>query len=96
MSDPQPWQIAMTRPADRDLEALPTRERRRIEAGLARLQHTYGLPGARLDLRQVEGEVEGTYGLRVGVYRVIFRPDRRDRLLVITHIEHRREVYRRR
>ena len=78
MSEPQLWRLFLTNQAGHDLDDLPARERQRIEAGLVTLLSAYGRANIRLDLRQVQGE-EGTFGLRVGTFRVLFRPDRRVR-----------------
>lgn len=44
-------------------------------------------------IKKLKGDVEDLYRLRVGSYRVIFRKDGRELLILIVRIGHRKEVY---
>lgn len=44
-------------------------------------------------IKKLKGDIEDLYRLRVGSYRVIFKKDGRELLILIVRIGHRKEVY---
>ena len=52
----------------------------------------YPLVLRRLDIEKLEG-LERTYRVRIGDYRVIFHVDKKERTIYVTHIGHRKSVY---
>ncbi len=47
-----------------------------------------------LKSRKLQG-AEASYRIRVGDYRIIYQVDIKEKLIVIYHVRHRKEVYRR-
>jgi len=45
------------------------------------------------NIRRLNGDVENLFRLRVGSYRVIFRKDKRDLIILIVRIGHRKDIY---
>lgn len=75
--------------AKRTLVDLASADARRIDACILALAENPRPPGS----RKMQG-MEDTYRVRVGAYRVVYRIDDADRIVLVTRIGHRREVYR--
>lgn len=45
------------------------------------------------NIRRIEGKKDGLYRLRVGSYRVIFKKQKDQLLIIIVRVGHRREIY---
>ncbi len=83
------YRVEIQRSAERDLDRLSATLFERVAAAVDRLAE---------ELRPVGSEkLAGldAYRVRVGDYGVIFEVLDRDRLVVVTRVRHRREVYRR-
>jgi len=51
-------------------------------------------PGAlKNNIKRLSGDVEDLFRLRVGSYRVIFKKDEKDLIILIVRIGHRKDVY---
>ena len=82
-----PWRFVLLRPARNYLERLPAAERKRILDALTRLsEHPEDLP-----LKKLQGRLE--WSLRVGATRILLSPREEQRLLVVTRIGPRGDVY---
>ena len=46
------------------------------------------------NIKRLKGDVEDLFRLRVGSYRVIFKKDEKDLIILIIRIGHRKNVYR--
>ena len=80
--------IVWTEPALRDLRRLDRQMAERVRAAVRRYAETqHG------DVRKLEGAGD-RYRLRVGDYRVIFRPEEGRIIIVVLHVRHRRDAYR--
>ena len=75
--------------ARRALAAIQGDAQPRIDAQILALGIEPRPPG----VRRMRGR-SSSYRVRVGAYRIVFRIDDEDRLVEITHIGHRRDVYR--
>ena len=84
-----PWRLELTPRAERDLERVDERIRRRIVDALERL--TTDPPKG--DIRKLGG-TEDEYRLRVGDWRVRFRRDAASRTVVILMVRQRNGAYR--
>ena len=84
-----PYAIEFLRSAARDLASLPKSRQRQIAGRIDGLQQDLFPPG----VKKLEGE-DRLYRLRVGDYRILFLVDEVARLVTITKIGHRRDVYR--
>ncbi len=45
------------------------------------------------NIKRLRGDVEDLYRLRVGSYRVIFKKDGKELIILIVRIGHRKEIY---
>lgn len=45
------------------------------------------------NIKKLKGDIEGLYRLRVGSYRIIFKRDRDELLILIVRIGHRKDIY---
>lgn len=84
-----PWRLSVTRPAEKDMEALPARDLDAVARALDRLAED---PFS-ADIKKLQGE-RNLWRLRVGSWRVRFRFDKAARTLEIQRILPRREAYR--
>ena len=82
------YSVVLTPSAARDLRRLPEGVRQRIVAALQGLANNPRPPGC----VKLSGGDE--WRIRVGDYRAIYRIDDTARLVTVTRIGHRREVYR--
>jgi len=81
--------LEITEPAQKDLADLDRQIQRRIKVALDRL---LSYPQA-VDLKKLKGSSD-MWRLRVGDWRVILRLDRKQGVLYVLRIRHRREAYR--
>jgi len=44
--------------------------------------------------KPLKGEFKGLFRFRVGVYRVVYAVDHKERRLLILHVKHRKDTYR--
>lgn len=81
------WRIEVSPQAEKDLSRLDPEVRRRITTTLPRfIANPSGVPLRKLNPNE--------WRLRVGDWRVRLRPDFSAKVLLVTRILHRREVYR--
>lgn len=83
------WELEITRPAERDLRRLSAQMQYRVAAALDGLT----VMPRRGDIKKLEG-ADSDFRLRVGDWRVIFRPDLTRRVVIILAIRHRGAAYR--
>jgi mRNA interferase RelE/StbE len=83
------YRVVLTEQAARDARRLPRDAARRCRNALTLLQENpaRGQP--------LKGEWKGLYRYRVGDFRIIYRIRRRELVVIVIAIGHRREVYRR-
>jgi mRNA interferase RelE/StbE len=81
--------IKMKPAALRELKRLPEDVRRRITIRIASLADNPWPQG----VEKIQGE-EDTYRLRIGDYRVLYQVYRKDLIVLVVRVRHRREVYR--
>lgn len=74
--------------AAKELEALPTKDRKRVAVKIQRLSSEPRPPGT----EKLSGQEK--YRLRQGDYRVLYAVDDDEAAVVIVKIGHRRDVYR--
>lgn len=85
------YSIQFLKRAERDLAALPERDRIRIARRIEELSENPWAPGA----VALKGAFPNHYRLRVGDYRVIYQVEKKVLVMVVVRIGHRREIYRR-
>lgn len=86
------YRVEILPAAQRDLAALPLRERRRIDERIGALAGNPRPPGT----VALHGRQHGLYRLRVGDYRIVYQVRDEVLLVLIVRVRHRREVYRQR
>ncbi len=85
----EPYQVLFTRAAQKELMMLPDAIADRISAAIERLA---GEPrGAGSKKLKAFG---GRWRLRGGDYRVVYHIDDQGRMIIVSIIQHRRDVYR--
>ena len=88
MSKQAGYTVHIRRSAEKEMDRLPNRTFGRIAQALVKLESNPRPPGSKR-LRGVED-----YRLRVGQYRILYSVDDRERVVVISAVGHRRDVYR--
>jgi mRNA interferase RelE/StbE len=86
------WRLLITRDAERDFRNLPAVDQRRVRERLDALAATPPVQWHRFDIRRLTASDE--WRLRVGDWRVRFRPDFDARLLAVLRVLPRGRAYR--
>jgi mRNA interferase RelE/StbE len=84
-----PYNVSLTRPATKDLEALPKNVLKRVDAAILALADDPHPQGS----KKLTGS-EDLYRIRVGDYRIIYQVEGGELIVLIIRVRHRREVYR--
>lgn len=84
------YDVAWSGPARRALRTMPEK------VGTAVVEFAYGpLAGSPYQVgRPLRFELEGRYSARRGDYRIVYRIDEDEHLVVVEAVEHRADVYR--
>lgn len=88
------YRILLRRSARKDLLSLPRKVGEQVERTIDRLEAHLNAGIRPQDMRRIEG-LPHTYRIDTSEYRVLFLLDEDERLVTITRIRHRRDVYRR-
>ena len=83
------YRVLVTARAERELGSVPPPWRARVRAALMALGATPRPPGC----VKLVGH-DDVWRVRVGPYRIIYAIDDRRRIVVVTSVGHRRDVYR--
>ncbi len=86
------YTLRILKSASRELAQLDNEPARRIVARIRWLAENF----EEIKPKVLKGELAGLYKLREGDYRVIYEVIRREKVIVIHSIGHRRDVYRKR
>ena len=86
------WKIEIKPNAEKSYLKLNTRLRKRIKKGLRRLGQSAN-PLFTPDVRPLTGKLHGDFRLRVGGYRVLFTPDKENKIIQVYAILPRGKVY---
>lgn len=89
MNEPLVWQVVVESRAEKELNRLPRQDRHRVLEALERLRGGLQLG----DVKKLSG-FENEWRLRVGNWRVRFRPDFTAGVLVILRVLPRGSAYR--
>lgn len=85
------YRVTLARPARRFFERADTALQRRLDDCFEKLAaDPRGLPG----IRPLKGKYAGHLRARIGPYRVVYRISEDERTVIVSTINHRREVYR--
>ena len=82
------YQINFKNSAAKEFKKLPLALRQRIGETLDRLREEPRFPG----VIKLQGD-DQLYRVRVGDYRVVFSIDDREKILTVTRVRHRQDVY---
>ena len=82
------YRIQIERKALEALEAIPAPDRQRIRVAIRALMQEPRPPGC------TKLTDSANWRIRVGVYRIVYRIEEDQLLVLVTKIGHRREVYR--
>jgi mRNA interferase RelE/StbE len=86
------WKIEVKPTAEKYYLRLDKGTRRRIKRALEKLEHREN-PLLEPNVRPLTGRLRGDYRLRVGDWRVLFTPDKKEKLIYVYAILHRGETY---
>lgn len=89
MNEASGWHVFVGPKAERELKKMPLDDRRRVRAAIDSL--AAGLAGR--DVQKLRGK-ENEWRLRVGQWRIRFRPDFKTRVLVVLAVSPRSSAYR--
>ncbi|MFQ5340265.1 MAG: type II toxin-antitoxin system RelE/ParE family toxin [Anaerolineae bacterium] len=84
----EPYQVLLTRPAEKDIRRLPKSDRQRAQEAILALAEA---PRPRGCQKLVQGE---GYRIRVGIYRITYGIDDDAREVTVYRVLHRRDAYR--
>jgi mRNA interferase RelE/StbE len=87
------YSITITRTAQKEILHLPAKIRRQVETTIDRLLSTMNSGEHPQDVRPLHGEPDA-YRIDSGEYRVLFYFDSSTKLITVSRVRHRREVYR--
>jgi mRNA interferase RelE/StbE len=92
VTQPEPFQLRVTGPADRQLRRLPEGTATAIVEFMlgALLENPHHMGGP------LQRELEGLRSARRGAYRVIYQINEAEHLVIVHRIDHRATVYRQR
>lgn len=82
------WEVRLDREAEKVLKRLMPETRERVLKALERLRNNPFPPG--IEKLKTTNE----WRLRVGDYRIVYRVDEKRRVVEVSEIGHRRDVYR--
>lgn len=82
------YRVALTTSAEKELRALPAKVVGRIMPRVGRLASAPRPPGC----KKLKGG-DNEWRIRVGEYRIVYEIDDTARIVDVTRIAHRREVY---
>lgn len=85
-----PFRLLYAAKAERQLRSIGEQEQSRIKAGVERLANW---PDHRADVLMIKAARRGLFRLRIGNWRIIFRPDTERRVIVIFEILPRTRAY---
>ncbi len=92
------YAVIITRPAEKDLEALDAQTIRRIRAKIVELADNPFLSGSKKLVQyqssRATGEAEQYFRVRVGDYRIIYTVKNEILLITIVKIANRKDAYR--
>ncbi len=88
MSEQGGYTVRIKRSAEKEMDRLPVKAFDRVSQAILKLEHDPRPPGSK-KLRGVQ-----EYRLRVGQYRILYSVDDRERVVVVSAVGHRRDVYR--
>jgi mRNA interferase RelE/StbE len=81
------YRVELVKKAKKDLEKIPKRHQRRIDATLVFIgEEPYRG-------KKLRGDYEGYYSVRIGPYRIIYTVKRRRLLVLVIRVGHRQGVY---
>jgi len=84
------FQVELSRQATRFFERADAPLQRRLDRCFDLLKHE---PRHHPNIKPLSGKYRGLFRFRVGDYRVIFRIEHAQRLVIVLVIGHRRDVY---
>jgi mRNA-degrading endonuclease RelE of RelBE toxin-antitoxin system len=86
-----PWRLIVAAPAARDLERLPEKAAAAVVESIQAIAADPRRVG-----KPLRFELEGLWSARRGPYRVIYRIEEDEGVVIVVAIGHRADVYRRR
>ncbi len=86
------WKIEIKPNAEKQYHKLDKKTKQRIKNALIRLEQKEN-PFLNHDVRPLTAELRGDYRLRVGTWRILFTPDRKEKVISVYAILPRGDAY---
>jgi mRNA interferase RelE/StbE len=86
------WRIEVKPTAEKQYLKLNKKVRQRIQSALLELEQAEN-PLLHKDVRNLTGKLRGDYRLRVGDWRVLFTPDRAEKVIYVYAVLPRGDAY---
>jgi len=86
------WKVEIKPNAEKQYIKLDTRTRKRIKGALIELEKLEN-PLLGQDVRPLTGRLKGDYRMRVGKWRILFTPDREEKIIRVYAIIPRSGAY---
>lgn len=87
------WKIEIKPTAEKSYHKLAKRTRKRIKETLLKLEESNN-PLLQENVRALTGQLKGDYRLRVGDWRILFTPDKQQKIIYVYAILPRGQAYR--
>jgi len=87
------WKIEIKPTAEKSYHKLAKRTRKRIKETLLKLEESNN-PLLQKNVRALTGQLKGDYRLRVGDWRILFTPDKQQKIIYVYAILPRGQAYR--
>ncbi len=84
------YRVEFAKSAKKDIEGLPERVRSRIKAKLLSIRDNPRPKGC----VKLEGFGLAFFRVRVGDYRIVYHVDDKNKVITVTRVRHRKDVYR--
>jgi mRNA interferase RelE/StbE len=91
--EPDSYQLVFTRSARKDVVGLPPKISEQIERAIDRLLAAFNAGERPQDIKPIQGQ-RGIYRIDSGEYRILFEVDLASRMITVTRVRHRKDVYR--
>lgn len=82
------YKVLVSREAERKAEKIDRRYKKAINEAVTKLSTNPFLG------KSLTGEFKGQYSLRVGIYRILYTFDSKNKLIYLITIDHRKDIYR--
>lgn len=81
------FQLVITKKAEKALDSLPENYQARIVSAFREIQ------ASPFENKKLSGKKKGQYSVRVWPYRIIYRVEKQELIIIIIDVDNRKDVY---